>query len=1317
MQKHAKLRQIRIKRLRGLLCYVLSLAMLAQLINPPTTWAATTPAASGSQGPQNQPESEAALAGEMAGAAASMAASTQQTLSYAHRIETGDFNDQIFTDPSFQVGQTISHEGNDYDLTNPQGPRLPKIEKANLLLKMRHDGKMLVFDGVFGANSQGENGKIQATHKIPFPSEIISTTGLNADNDLVMVFTADGALHALSRQLIYESVFGPGLPVFSKIWQVDPGNNDQRDKFEGFLEKYKTGNIEIRSHFLTRGTDPNYLKDVANALILPDEVKTQLSAGKQAEVIDHQAGTLYIGWSDKRNRAEKHLLAMIPRRNIFLGMIRGAIVMEMEDLVLHPNLALKRPETIQMLKEMETAFEKMPEDIQEKDVSPLVKLVLDNRTAAERDSLAKAMTAALGAVRSQAPTDQFNLQQASAFLQNALKDSDEEMKTSEAVEAQLEHFAKLQATPLKNPLSKNKQSLSSLITAKTSQLNEIFLATVPSAEVRSYLGYVLAGGVYFGYAYFFKTTGGYEFPILSWIYEHGYPPVIKNLETANTAMAGMFAALTLLPIMQGMTLITGSLFRAFSQSLEGSRSRFAQHVRAFSNDWKLGKKNKDGQMIPGSGSSMWQLLVASCLRMTAIITYPLVTVVGKSGAFLAENILRQKSLVSSLENGLNPFRLVDPSIYDYTTPEAKDSSGRPQSLQPRRMVNNPFMDAAKLAARIQENENIHKRVQASRAVKSRLALNLALLIVGEQTKTSPGEIMLARSLSARQIQELAADPAQMTELRLLEATILRDLQTASMQELVSACTTEGTDSFLSYLAAAKETAARLNDSPAFRLQAKTHALWVSFQGRVKSALAASASAGQENRLKMWKMKPSEINPVQLERATSEVAPDILMAVVLSALQGPFADPSHPERLFGQSQYPFVSPVGMYGILENLIAQLTLGVPAALMAGDPTMKDVGNPYRPIQEMTSSQVPRTECVTATFCNEMRDVHDFKKSDLGGWNTRYFKTRWGFFQYLLLTGVVLRMSSFQEQGITWKLALGSFLAYEMGKWLFYRPIWTYIRVGSMVNRDRYQKNIEKINEFKVTLGRMVDSPSPGDFASMRGYYQEILKVYEDSNPGVLRKIYKLAKRPVADGSRQTPLGTHQSYRKFEHYGLVFQLLQARQTLAELEAREDVTDTLVQEETARIDRLETTLLEAIDKSEPTDDIIIENLRGMIEMIRTNSPLVTASHDQYHNLKVLLAGAIGTTILALQLQDITTTQQFVHSPLQWLMLGGGSALFVYLFGKATSAKTWTDFSRKWIRTKEAAAASVSSLKDRFSTQKGPSVPKGIGLSCKTLLR
>lgn len=1249
--------------------------------------AGISPAQSIQRNHKNEPVDDSAQTGltnDLVNSALEMKKPTLDVLNFSDAIEKGTLDKMPFTDPFYQAGQIVTIKGIKYHVANSKEQRPPKVNKSNLTYKMHSEGKSLIIEGIYGANAKGENGEIVATHEIPFPNEILSNTGMNVDNDLILILTADGSVSSLHRQLLYESLFEPGLPVFSKIWEVDSENQEQTKKFENILAQFKSGNIEFRSHFLTRSTSPGYLNDIENALIVPDEVRTQLAQKTPVEAINHQAGSYYIGWSEKNSteNSEKHLLAIIPRKTIFLGMLRGALIMQQQDFVLHPEEIFKKPEIIQLLKKVEAQFDSLSDDIEEKEISPLVKLVFDKKTKQERQALENAIHSILNSINTKNPVDQFNARQASAFLAKAFQQSEDDSIQEQDIENNFLDVAKMQASALTNPLQKNSNLLLDLITAPASKINEIFLKKVPSAEARSYIGYALAGGVYFGFAYFFKATGGYEFPILTWMYDHGYPAVIKNMSTMNVAITGLIASVSLMPIVQSGAWLTGSLLRGMSKFFQNSNTKFAQHIRRFANDWKVGVKDMTDGSIK-DGSSVWQLLTASCLKVTAIFTFPILRAIGNSAAWIAEDILRQKSFVTSIQNGINPFTNIDPKDYSDPQKEGQVTAESENTSKGVRKVglNNPFLSKQELNKVTQENIQIQNQIRDSKIAKERLALKLAILVVAEQTHISPGEIMATQSLSAKQIEELVSDPEKFVEIKHLDFTILRELQTASAQEIIDSLKQEDSSQFLKFYQKAKETADVINGSRITKFVENTKYFWNQFQVTMKTAMIAGANNGYEMSQKMWKMKASDIDPVKLERIVAEVPADMLFAGVFSSMQGPFADPTHPDRLFGSENFPYLSPTGLYGTTENLTNQMTLGVPAAIMTSDPLIQNKESSYRPIEDFTYSQAPRTESMAGNFINEMIRVHNFKKSDLGGWNNRYFFTRWGFFQYLFLTGFLLRIASFQNLHITLTEAMGTFLAYEMGKWMYYRHLWTYIRVGSMVNRDRYLENIEKLNKYKVTLGRILDKDqiNADELESIREYYKEILAVYWKSNPKAMKKIFVMTRKNLSKSEVKNVL-LQLDKKEFEHFGIAYQLLQANKELDDLQSQIKIEDKsiMIAQQLEKIDLLQNQLINAISTSEPTQNTTIENIRGMIEMIRTNSPYTTKSHDQYHPLKVLLFGAIATTILGLQLQDKTTQMAFIHDPTQWLTLALQSGTFVFGFWSLTSKKAWDFYSEKW---------------------------------------
>jgi hypothetical protein len=1218
---------------------------------------------------------------------------TLDILKFTADMENGNLENQKFSDPFYQALQFVTINSVVYHIANSKQQRPPKINKNDLTFKMRTQGKILIFEGIYGANTKGENGKIVASHSIPFPNEIISTTGLNSDNDLIMILTKDGSVSAISRKLLFDSIFEPGLPVFSKIWEVDPENSKQVHQFNSFIAKYDKGNIQIRSHFLTRSTHPEYLNDTENALVIPEELKLDLAQGVAADALSHQAGNYYIGWTDKNSseNAKKSLLAIIPRKTIFLAMLRGALLMQQQDYVLHPDMILKRPEVTDLLKKMEAHFDNLADDVEEKDISPLVKLVLDKKTDNERLSLETTINSIMTSLKSRDPVDQFNSQEAASFLSKAIAQSNNNVNTEEQIENNFTDFAKLQATPLNDPL-KTKNLLADLITSPAAKINELFLKKIPNSEARTYIGYALAGGTYLGYAYFYQATGGYEFPILTWIYDHGYPPVIKNMATVNVAVAGLIAGISIMPILQGATWLSGLTFREVSKMFQSSNSKWAQNLRSFANDWKLGDKDQNNNIK--NGSSVWQLLMASCLRVSAIFTFPILRAIGNSGTWIATDIIRQKSILTAVQNGINPFDKVT------------SLNGETRRIG----INNPFLSQSKLETLTQENKQLQTNLKEENHLKKSLALTLALVVVGEQAQISPGQLMASLvktdqnkdfnlkisenkkslNLSIKQLENLISNPETRDEIKLLEQVLFRDLQKASAKNIISALDPKDSTDFLIYYRKAKEISDHLNNSSSALIKETTRYLWIQFQATMKAALITAANNGYEDSVKMWNMKARQIDSAKLGLVTSEITTDMLFAGFYSALVGPFADPTHPDRLFGKSTFPYLSDTGIFSTAENGSGQLTLGGPSALMALDPLIIDKENSYRPIQEYTLSQQARTEGLSTNFFKELYRDHNFKVSDLGGWHNKYFFKRWGsFFQYLILSGFILRIASFQDMHITMTEAFGSFMAYELAKWMYYRPIWTYIRVGNMVNQNHYRENLDKLNQYKLALSRMTDSENTNqvDLDTMHTYYQDILNIYWKSNPSVMKKILKLTKKNLTKTETLNIIKTV-TKEKFEDYGIAFQLLQATKELEQLETQPAVQAQTITEQKMKIENLQNQLIDTIANSNSeNNEPMIANIKGLIELIRTNPPYVTKSHDQYHSIKVLLAGAIGTTILGLQLQDITTVGNFMHDPAQWAQMALESGAFMFGFWGLTSKKAWDYYSEKWEQFKKVKTA------------------------------
>lgn len=1197
-------------------------------------------------------------------------------LKAAEALEEGRVDQLPSKDPFFETGQSVTVEKVVYDLNSQSNPIQLGITKDHLKIKQRVEGSMLHLEGYYGTNDRGENGRLYATHTIDFQSPIVVVSSITDDSQLLLVVTKDGSIHGINQDLLKDSVFETEITCFSRLWTVDGLDRVRQQKWSNLVQDLENNRLEFRASFITRGSPLNLFNRLSEALVYPtnpEEKNTIENLNSQM----FEAGSFYLAYRNKDDAMEDwHPVAFLDRKFILVGMIFGALIKQVQAMVVNPPLSSKIPQITEQIKKAEALYQIAMAPVRSTDLSVWEQFLLGKASPERLEKFGKAVEVFHSQVKQAGNVDRFDREEVAAFLSKAVtRVSQQTMDDPFQIERDWQEIAKKLATKPMEPILKPDSNLTNLFMLPLKEISRLFNKIIPNKALRKNIILTVTAGVTLGYPYFYQHTG-IEIPLLSTLYHYLYPPILKDQMARNSAIAGLLAGLAFIPLAtlsaQVVQTVNQKVILKLSQNGKGP---LFEKLREFAKQW---------------GNDSWlRVLGGMSLRISALFTYPIIRFINNTVLTISDKVLRQRTLASAIELGLSPFA-------PYQSSEGK---------QGRIGFNSPFLSKKELEQIRKEKIDYQTKLVEVQTIRERLSLSLAIQIVSEQYGLSPGLIMTTMGQTNRtstELDRLYSDPMKAKAIHSLDFAILSELERTPPEILLDVIKNE--QKFFDHYKKAKALSEELSHSSNAALKNTLKLRWYETLALLKMKWLAASNFGYSQFQANWHLKPIEIPEEPLKFTNWEFRYDTVIVAGLGALVGPFADPSRPDRLFGSTQFPFLGPTGATAMLNNTAGHLLLSMPLNITTGggENPRADLSD-YQPIENLIYPHNNNEESFSSTFINEWKQILDFKKSDFGGYYMNYFLNFWKYIQFNSIVQLSLRMGLF---GMDFKTAFGSFILGECLNFIFYRHQWAWLRVGGLLNIQRYRENNSRIEDFKRISQQLLKQWRKGESneTAMWEAYQRWLTVYLKEDPKLLEKLYLLMSKTHPEIAREMVnihpvLGGRKGFASFQSYGILVQYLNTVKTLKQFEssggtdtetlqglmvAREKLEAELIQSETAF---KEFNALGGTNNRQP--ELIAANLDGLFELTRSSPPLKTKTvlteeggSNPYQELMTFSFGAIGTTLIGNLVTDLTTTPENMSNPVNlvtWTLYSIATVIGVWA---ATSTKALDFHAEVWKKTK-----------------------------------
>lgn len=1124
-------------------------------------------------------------------------------LNAADQIESGEFFKQ---DPkAFDVFNLVDqrveiYSGNTRDnkLVSTISLNDHRIEKPTLAytsLKPRYNMKTreLVFEASRGAQVDGSGGTVVARHVIPN----VDIVGMVHDNEMLLFLDRKGKLHAVDMGYVITQVFQNPIPTFRKIWesQVDL-NLESKD---------------VRLEFITRGVLPPNINIGDGVAPLNKNGEMQFSAGD-----------LLIRYN--LNGQEK-VMGIFSRQVTYDRIREGSALISSLSSWITPDKQI-----VEFFSKNEQRFEEI---IKEKANALTAASEVFNPLKNIDINQLKTLSGRIDSIEGEyktAPVDRFTMNE-------WVKEYEQLKKTATDTE-KLEYFAKrahaLQDTAVGDDIKKlyregynkfladaeaNKRLNSSEGLATSWQLltdqaprqdpfakvGKVKAEKKPSSDKATewkIIGAVSAGTVAYLSGAFMYT--GFEslqsIQIISWIYDNMYTEVMKDLTYRIPLSKSVLAWVAVIPVALSTSMFFGKVIDLLSIANKNKDTKFAVFIR-------------DLQKVWGGSMKEMQRIVSAGMRAYSFIVYPYLRV-------LIENVLRQKSLLSAYENGLNPFKRI-----------SKNSElGKELGLSKTEYLglNNPMKP--NLTAATDKKKQIQSQLTLQKKRVEALAWVLATIAVSEKSGIDPATLLQVSEsrVTPDQIRAIFNDPKKQREWELLSDEIKKDLTTKNALTLKQEVNSLSPQKIAEYYLAAQESAAKISAMSEFKQKAAIR--WKKMKtSPVDSLNFLLLENGKSDAMFLRSLVTDKFVSNQVNQ---EFRTDHLMVVLISAFIGDRAKMNNPKSLTAQSDgFMWTSHEHNYDMVLNTFAHFFIAGASLALVFQRLRPQQETNYLPKENFELASNYRKESLTTGFKNwlsfgyndkENKTQTSWKKpieymynlgteADIGGIMVKRVKKRLNTIQAGLTLALVFRTAI---GGLDPVMALQAWaLMFMAGHW-FYGWVWDPVQRGNQMIDERIEKQNREFLEAKLNISRGIKE---SNMEMVERGYEQMTKLFEKYNPGAIDQLKKALNSGLGKAAGVNKVGLNLSGDQREYLGILAKLAKSNKQNNQAEFDQ------------ALNLLRQVLVEKQGYSK--EEVMKLNAQSLLEFSLSNPPVYTHSNKFLSEFFTLFAGGM-TTFLYLPL-------------------------------------------------------------------------------------
>lgn len=1065
------------------------------------------------------------------------------------------------------------------------------IPFSNLRIEYSVDRKELSFIATQGENELGQYG-------IEMGRQIISNldiAGFAHDNEILSIIDHKGNLSIIDMGYVATELGRNPIPVFKNVWQAPKGIDLSGKK------------VTVR--YLNRGATP-LSKIIFND---PSIVIPRNAYGEP----EFKAGDLIVTYQEK---GEEKYLGVFSRQVSHAQIIRGSYLLEIQAALADPEFQ-KVEQLHKLFKEFDTLEELNSEELQSDRMNLEVRSALMSITPRQIKALNQRR--ADHNEYQNKTTDQFTLNEWIKSFEALQKRAKEQISNSSEQE-RLALELKFSDQNLWKNWSELVPAVERTNPIPTKIHKQINLKYVSKALLSAGAAYLLYPFVHDPIA----VQNNIQF--LNVFYENSYPGVLKDATYRIPLILSMSSLVALWPIGEGISMVFGKAIRTFDKALQNNSSRFAGYIRDIKKHW--------------SDLTVWQRINSFGMRVYANFIYPV-------WVWIPKYILRQPSLISALQNELNPLTKIDP----------KSDLGKLLDLKTteRLGINNPFLNKEALQRKTEIKQKIQASMQVQKKRTESLAWLLGSMIASEEYGTDLATILMMEhhDVTPEHLNKLLTDP----KLR-KEWYVAADLIYQQLWDLkIVGISQDLTELDPSQIQKAYEITT--NISKKMKSSSNMRKTMTELKMRFKKALSKKSSfilnLGVEDANFLRTVYTNKFVSGQVQK---EFVPDHLMVIGIYGMYGERADLKHPEHLTANmDNLLWTTPPHLYDVAINTYAHFFVAGARMALVHQSFKAQEAKEYQPIENFEYKSDERQEGLISGVKNWIWDTMRPWKSDIGGIGIRRLYRSFTTIQAFVLQNLLFRMVLGQQ---TFDHASkGAGMWFAQGQWRYGWP-WDFIQAGNKLEEERIEEGLNIDRTLRLELSRALkETDNDKRITLIKSAYENMFLAYEKSNPQALKQIENLL-------SKKNEATILKRYREIE---------QLRSETTDIEEKSQnyfgllakLSIAITTNNTEDIDKIRNLLAIALakesselqqDQDEIRNELLKLNAQGLLDFSLTNPPHYTNAHPWVSWLAAW-TGAISTTVMAISLSVDSFTPELLNWSYigKWFLISSGLYTAYYL--------------------------------------------------------
>lgn len=926
-------------------------------------------------------------------------------------------------------------------------------------IRVRYDvnAKQVLIDGVTGADSRGEGGRVVATHIIP---NLDVAHVIN--NDLVTVIVEkNGRVSSFPTSLAYTMAFTAPVPVFKNISMIKDMAQNPVSKIE----------------FVHRA-------------ILPPQSK------EQKEMLT--AGDVHI----IRTRGNDSQVETLPIVDILDKVVAGLKYLEM---AIYLN-SFDKEQFVNLEVFMKDLMATTEKAINEKDISKW----LEGLSIEQLDFIRKIdpkqienILVARSAINDfqKNPIDKFTLEEWQKNFEQLRQNAEKAYQLALQKQNNRSRLAKLMAKLTKRTstvdprdyivspenyekfMTKN-QPVEFYKKTRIEQMNEL-VNKFASSKITFFtlIAAPVAGYLAFPFAYE-ASQAMQDVKTLSYFYENFVPQVIKDIPYRSLLMISMSYQLLLIPLTYTVGFSIKYSVMTLAQVYKNSTSNFGVWVKNLAKDYR--------------DISITQVLLTANNRFFAVIVIPYWKV-------LIEHIAGQKSFFKALQSGLNPFKTISPESeigrklgleshkfvgLGLPHPVGTDSIALHSSLISR------YTDKTKADQSLRSS--IQNLLTQEKKDRNLAVWVLATMTISEKYNLDPAIILLAAQnkaeITLESVKKIMEDQKLIGEWGVLSNRLAKEFAHLSSSEVQTVLKSMDTELFKTMYHTAKNTAQAITKMSALRYQ--TELLAVLFKKKVSQFSHNILNIGDKANKFLSK---NIVGKYVTKQVNQDYIFDQAMVTILPGLFGEMSMLDKPKYLMAHAdEFLNTSKAQLFSLTSNIYGHL-VGSGASLSLLFDSLQVVSETkYKPLEY---SQIHSNEWSENIFKSAVKwvkfTIFSPTQSDVGGLALKKYRNRMDTI-FASITFTYLARVMISNQSIEY--AFTAYAIFFLISHSIYGYVWDFIVAGNKHIGDQAETNRKWLQDKQFELSRAIRF---GETENAKKLRVEIIEAYLKNNPRALRAV----------------------------------------------------------------------------------------------------------------------------------------------------------------------------------------------------------------------